>query len=77
VQQEMKEAQRQRVLLQLDLDSQSHKNASCEGPEDDDDEGSEIEQRLRQQLERMTDRILELEAQLEEVAPPEYEVSSV
>jgi chaperonin cofactor prefoldin len=76
VQQEMNTAQRQRVLLQWDLDSQNSRNASSEGPENDI-EGFEIEQRLRQQLQNMSSQISELEAQLTEVElPPDY-VSSM
>lgn len=73
VHQEMNEAQRQRELLRSDLNSRSSRNVDSKGLQHDS-EGGEIEERLRQQLERMSSRILELEAQLTEVVepPPDY-----
>lgn len=69
----MNEAQRQRELLRSDLDSRSRGSVNSKGPQHGS-EGGEIEERLRQQLERMSSRILELEAQLTEVIepPPDY-----
>lgn len=73
VHREMEESWRRREMLQSDLDSRSNRDTASNGSEFGLD--SEVERRLRQQIEAMSRRIEELEAERQEVVeapPPDY-----
>ncbi|KAF9464536.1 hypothetical protein BDZ94DRAFT_474315 [Collybia nuda] len=77
MQEEMNNARRQRELLRSNLSTRSRRNPNNKEPQRDS-EGTEIEERLRQELECMSNRITELETQLTEVVepPPDYTSSN-